>query len=120
MIKHEYENGKVQPPKLRTAQTSYDIERVKEKIEEEERKLLKFDMKYARKLPDFDSIEAPVRMNTAAIVREGNQLKKRKNEELNVIKEFEMNMRDASEFQRWSKEMEEKEEIERLEHMQKK
>jgi hypothetical protein len=36
------------------------------------------------------------------------------------MKDFEINMRDAGEFDRWKREMDEKEEIERLEHIQKK
>lgn len=36
------------------------------------------------------------------------------------MKDFEMNLRDEKEYERWRKEMQEKEEIERLEHFQKK
>ena len=37
-----------------------------------------------------------------------------------ILKDFEVNMRDATEFDRWKREMDEKEEIEHLEHIQKK
>ena len=36
------------------------------------------------------------------------------------MKDFEMNLRDEKEYERWRKEMQEKEEIERLEYFQKK
>jgi hypothetical protein len=36
---------------------------------------------------------------------------------LKKIKDFEMNLRDEKEYERWRKEMVEKEEIERLEHI---
>lgn len=119
-IKQEYEGAKAQPFKLKTAETSYNIEKVKERISEEEKQRLQFDKKHTRKMPDFDNIEAPVKINTAAILREGHLLRKKQDEEEKVIKDLEMNMRDATEFERWSKEMGEKEEVERLEHMQKK
>ena len=120
VIRQEYEGGSVQKFKLKTAETSYDINKVKERIIEEEKKALKFDMKYANKMPDFENIEAPVKINTAAIMREGHLLKKRTEVEHQILKDYEINMRDASEFNRWFKEMNEKDEIERLEHMQKK
>ena len=120
VIRKEYEGGSVQMFKLKTAETSYDINKVKERISEEEKKMLKFDMKYAKQMPDFDNIEAPVKINTAAIMREGHLLKKKQDIEGKILKDFEMNMRDGSEFNRWFSEMNEKDEIERLEHMQKK
>lgn len=36
-----------------------------------------------------------------------------------MAKEFEMNLRDASEYDRWRREMEEQDNIKRLEHIQK-
>lgn len=56
-------------------------------------------------MPNFDKIKAPVNVNTAAILREGNLIKKKQLEEEKVIKDFEMNMRDASEYNRWIDEM---------------
>ena len=41
----------------------------------------------------------------------------RAEQEAKVLKDFEVNMRDASEYDRWRREMEEKEDIERLEHI---
>jgi hypothetical protein len=119
-VKNEYEHGKVQPFKLKTGETSYDMEKVKAKFDDEERKRYQFDKKHTNKMPNFDKVDAPVKFNTAAILREGHQITKKQKEEQKVMKDFEMNMRDESEFNRWSKEMEEKEDIERLEHMQKK
>lgn len=118
--KNEFEGAKAKQFKLKTADTKYDISKVKEHFHEEEQKLLQFDKKHAQPMPKFDEIEAPVKINTAAILREGHLLKQKQNEEEKVLKDLEMNMRDGSEFDRWTKEMNQKEEIERLEHMQKK
>jgi hypothetical protein len=39
---------------------------------------------------------------------------------LKVLKDYEINLRDEKEFERWRREMEQKDDIERLEHIQKK
>ena len=77
-------------------------------------------MKYAREVPDFSKLEAPVKLTSAAVLREGHLLKIKAEQDAKVLKDFEINMRDAGEFDRWRREMEEKEDIERLEHIQKK
>jgi hypothetical protein len=71
-------------------------------------------------MPNFEKIEAPVKINTAAILREANLLSKKQFEEEKIMKDLEMNMRDASEYERWAREMGEKEDIERMEHLQRK
>jgi hypothetical protein len=71
-------------------------------------------------MPDFEKKEAPVKLNQAAVLREGYLLKKKEEEELKVLKDYEINLRDEKEFERWRREMEQKDDIERLEHIQKK
>lgn len=78
---------------------------------------MKFDAKHARELPDFSKVEAPVKLTSAAVLREGHQLKIKAEQEAKVLRDFEINMRDAGEFERWKREMDEKEEIERIEHI---
>jgi hypothetical protein len=68
-------------------------------------------------MPDFDKKEAVVKLNSAAVIREGYLLKKKEEQEEKVLKDYEMNLRDEKEFERWRREMEEKEEVERLEHI---
>jgi hypothetical protein len=71
-------------------------------------------------MPDFHKKEAVVKLTTAHILREGHHLKVREAEEQKVLKEYEMNLRDDEEFNRWKSEMNEKDDIERLEHITKK
>lgn len=71
-------------------------------------------------MPDFKKHDAPVKLNAAAVMREAQAIKKQQEEEQKIIKEIEMNHRDATEFNRWKSEMDEKDEVERLEHIQKK
>ena len=71
-------------------------------------------------MPDFEKKDAQVKLTTAAVVREGHLLKKKEKEELKKLKDYEMSLRDEREFERWRTEMKEKDEVERLEHIQKK
>jgi hypothetical protein len=83
---------------LATKTRPYGTEESKTKILEERDKELKFDMKYSRPMPDFNSKQAAVKLNTAAIIREEAQItKKQKDEEL-ILRQFEMNLRDDSEY----------------------
>ena len=74
-------------------------------------------MKHAREVPDYEKNEAVVKLNSAAVRREGYYLKKKEEEELKKLKDFEMNLRDEQEYERWKREMDEKEEIEKLEYI---
>jgi hypothetical protein len=78
---------------------------------------LKFNMKHARPMPDFEKHDAVIKLNSAAVLREGHYLKKAEEQEKKILKDYEMNLRDEKEFERWKKEMNEKEEVERLEHI---
>ena len=71
-------------------------------------------------MPDFEKTEAVVKLNTAAVLREGHHLKVRETKEQKVLKDFEMNLRDDEEFNQWRKEMDEKDDVERFEHIAKK
>jgi protein associated with RNAse G/E len=61
-----------------------------------------------------------VKLTSAAVLREGHLLKIKAEQDAKILKDFEINMRDAGEYERWRREMDEKDEVERLEHIQKK
>ena len=71
-------------------------------------------------MPDFDKREAIVKLNVAALKREKALIDKEEREMEQKVKEMAMGLKDASEFNRWKAEMGEKDDIERLEHIQKK
>jgi hypothetical protein len=120
-IRKSYQESEKQKFALATETRRPDkFQKTKEEILKKRDEELKFDGKHARELPDFSKVEAPVKLTSAAVLREGYQLKVKAAEEAKVLKDFEVNMRDAGEFERWKREMDEKEEIERLEHIQKK
>lgn len=58
-----------------------------------------------------------MKLTTAAVLREGHALKIKAEQEAKIMKELEVNMRDAGEFDRWRREMDEKDEVERIEHI---
>ena len=76
-------------------------------------------MKHARPMPDFEKKQAQVKLTTAAILRDGHLLKKEEEVQAKILNDLEWNQRDDAEFNRWKAEMGEKDEIERIEHMQK-
>jgi len=71
-------------------------------------------------MPDFDKKEANVKLNVAALKREKHLIDKEEQEARARLDEMAMGLKDASEFNRWKAEMNEKDDIERLEHIQKK
>ena len=83
-------------------------------------KELKFDGVKPRKMPNFDKQDANVKLNVAALKREKHLIDLEEKEEREKLEQMAMGLKDASEFNRWKAEMNEKDEIERLEHIQKK
>mgnify|MGYP007086849300 FL=1 len=71
-------------------------------------------------MPDFDKREANVRLNVAALKREEYLIDKEEVERETALGEMAMGLKDASEFKRWKREMDEADEVERLEHIAKK
>ncbi len=71
-------------------------------------------------MPNFDKVEAPVKLTAAAVKREAHALKKADEIEEKRIKDLEYNQRDETEFVTWKREMDERDEILRMDHIQRK
>ena len=71
-------------------------------------------------MPNFEKNPANIKLNVAALKREKHLIDKEEREAQARLDEMAMGLKDASEFNRWKSEMNEKDEIERLEHIQKK
>ena len=71
-------------------------------------------------MPNFDKMNANVKLNVAALKREKHLIDQEEREVKERLDAMAMGLKDASEFNRWKSEMGEKDEIERLEHIQKK
>ena len=78
-VRSQYEGEGVKKKRfdLQTEQRPNKFEKKKEKVLKEYDDQLQFNMKHARPLPDFEKIEAPIKLNAAAVLREGLALKKK-------------------------------------------
>ena len=68
-------------------------------------------------MPDFSKKEAAVKLNVAALKREKYLIGREDVEEKKKVDMMAMGLKDDSEFSRWKREMDQKDEIERLEHI---
>ena len=71
-------------------------------------------------MPNFDKMEAPVKLTAAAVKREALALKQADEKEIKRLKDLEQNQRDETEYMTWKHEMDERDEIVRLDYIQRK
>jgi hypothetical protein len=89
--------------------------RAKHDVEQQREAELQFDMKHGVPLPKPPTTEsAPIKLNTAAILREDTMYRKKQEKEAAMIKRYESELRDGSEFEAWQRRMEDADEEERL------
>lgn len=100
--------------------TATKFEKKLEEYKQIEDSKLNFSGQKAKAVPNFDKVEAPVKLTAAAVKREALALKKAEEQEAKRLKDLELNQRDEKEFMTWKQEMDERDEILRLEHIQRK
>ena len=105
--------------KFKTDERPMYKDKIIKEVEQEQQKLLQFNKKYHEPPLSFKEIEAEVKVNAAAILREEYLLQKKAIEEEKKLKSYEVDLHNSGEFDRWQKEMKEKDKIERQEEMQK-
>ena len=93
--------------------------KIKEEIENEKKKQLQFNNKYSIPLKDFSKCDADVKYNEAAILKEEYLLDKKNKEEEAALNKILIEKKDSKEFDRWKMEMEIKDEMDRLEQIEK-
>ena len=71
-------------------------------------------------MPNFEKNEAPVKLTAAAVKREALALKKADEAEEKRLKDLELHQRDETEFVTWKEEMDQRDEILRLDYIQRK
>ena len=106
--------------KTEKLQSNQKVQKAKDVQEARVTAQLKFEGNRARPMPDFDKKEANVRLNVAALKREKYLIDKEEVERETALAEMAMGLKDASEFNRWKREMDEADEVARLEHIAKK
>eukprot|EP00761_Pharyngomonas_kirbyi_P010529 gb/GECH01010549.1/.p1 GENE.gb/GECH01010549.1/~~gb/GECH01010549.1/.p1 ORF type:complete len:664 (+),score=239.59 gb/GECH01010549.1/:1-1992(+) len=111
-------NKKVLEPKpfqLATSQRPSKIDKVKQEVEKEREE----EMKRHVKIKSNDEIKKvlntknEVRLTTAAILREDALYKEKQRKEMEELKKYQSELRDASEFFEWQQKMKELDEIDR-------
>ncbi|CAK4100082.1 unnamed protein product [Aphanomyces euteiches] len=91
-------------PQFQLEETKSKLEEIRKQVEDERMAELKNQFK-AKPAPNFTHTDAPVKLNTAAILREDALYKKKQDKEAKLIQAYESDLRDASEFYRWQSEM---------------
>ena len=84
------------------------IEDVRREIEEKRNAELAFDSKYVKPVPDFKNTEAKVRLNTASILREDALFRKQQAKDVQLLKNYEEELRDPTEYYIWQQDMRER------------
>ena len=78
---------------------------------------LKFGDFKPRAVPNFEKSRADVKLNVAMLKREKHLIDKEEKEQAELMQQMEMGLKDASEFYRWQREMEQKDDIEKIERV---
>lgn len=121
-IRREYEDNSKKRFALATEklESNNKFEKARDDLETRFQGTLQFSGVKPRKMPDFEKREAPVKLTAAAVKREALALKKADDIENKRLKNLEFNQRDETEFVTWKREMDEREDIERLDYIQRK
>jgi hypothetical protein len=95
-------------------ETRNTVDALRQTIEMERSAQLQFDAPKANPIPELPLTGADVRLNATAILREDYVMRQRQEKEAALVKQFESELRDASEFYQWQMRMKaEDEEAER-------
>ena len=121
-IRQEYEDNAKKRFELATEKrpTIGRVEQAKEEAEARFKSEVNFSGTKAKRVPNFDKVEAPVKLTAAAVKREALALKKADEKEQKRLKDLEWNQRDETEFVTWKREMDERDDVIRLDYIQRK
>mmetsp|Transcript_5104 Transcript_5104/g.7816 ORF Transcript_5104/g.7816 Transcript_5104/m.7816 type:complete len:763 (-) Transcript_5104:200-2488(-) len=99
---------------LSTTKGGRNIDDLREEMEEKQNRELQFDSSFVNEPPDFSKIPAKVRLNAASILREDALYKKQQAKDVELLKQYEWELRDCSEYYTWQKEMKDRDEVMKL------
>ena len=118
-IRKEYEENPKKRFELETSKrpTIAKFDKTKDEVEQTIQASLQFSGTKPKKVPDFEKMEAPVKLTAAAVKREALALKKADEAEAKRLKDLEWNQRDDTEFNNWRKIEDEKDEVARIEYI---
>lgn len=121
LIRREYETSAKQRFNLATAELpgTQRPQKVFDSVEKTIKDSLKFEGFKPKPVPNFEKSRADVKLNAAMLKREKHLLDKEEKEQAELLHQMELGLKDASEFYRWQREMEQKDDIEKIERIQK-
>lgn len=90
------------------------LDTLRREKEVEEAKMLAFDSSFVNEPPDFSQIKGKVRLNATSILREDALYKKQQAKDVELIKSYEQELRDPSEYYAWQKEMKDRDDVVKL------
>ncbi|KAI8486206.1 Cilia- and flagella-associated protein 99 [Branchiostoma belcheri] len=96
------------------SEKSAKTKKIMSEIMDEEDSKLDFEKNRARPLPRHVTENIPIKLNTAAILREGALVQKKEDHELKKLLDLEAGAKDASEFLEWQQKMRQKDYDEQL------
>jgi hypothetical protein len=104
---------------LETEKRPLKLPQIIEEVNKERNKDIDFNKKYVNPPLDYSKAPADVRFNEAAILREEFLIQKKKKQEEDELNKIIIEKKDSKEYERWKREMEEKENLQRLEEIAK-
>ena len=96
-----------------------NLEKIKEEVENSIQQTLQFNNKYAKPLKDFSKFKGDVKYNETAILREEYLIDKKNKEEEAALNKILIEKKDSKEFDRWVSEMKIRDDILRMEEVDK-
>lgn len=96
--------------KLNETKGGRKLEDIREEMEEAQNRELAFDASFVNEPPDYNQMPAKVRLNAAAILREDALYKKQQAKDVELLKQYEWELRDCSEYYTWQKDMKDRDE----------
>ncbi|CAM9528974.1 unnamed protein product [Choristocarpus tenellus] len=94
--------------KFRLHETRSNISTLREEVERRMESELQFNKSFHAAVPKYPEAGAQVRLNAATIIREDALLKRKQGQDAKLIKSFEGELRDSSEFYLWQAAMRKK------------
>ncbi|CAM9215726.1 unnamed protein product, partial [Scytosiphon promiscuus] len=105
---------------FRLHETRNTLDALKEEAEKRMVEQLQFDKRFPTDVPKYPEEGSQVRLNAAAILREDALLKRKQGQDAKLIKSFESELRDSTEYYLWQTEMRDRDAAIRKEQVERK
>lgn len=111
LAKYNHEKTEFKFHETKGGRSKDDIRR---ELEEKATADLAFDSSYVHPPPDFNAVPAKVRVNAATILREDYLYRKQQAKDVQILKNYEEELRDPTEFYIWQADLKERDEQDKL------